>query len=331
MTEWLRLLEHGMFPDLPVDRRRLTLMAKSVESTVYGGYTSDGHPAVVKLTNNRTLFEQEKAVHALLQPHTFASTPPLLASGKGGNGGWLMFPDWRLDPIQWTPTRFAQAAAQLASVHRACTSTQPMFEGKSHTPPLDDVISQTGNGFPQSVRELAEAFGWKSATRERLQRFAATCLDRTEVGIDHALQAPSQVLCHGDPHFGNFLVEPSAGKLALVDWTFAHVDSRYFDLFQLLDATSPHTPLPRQRRHRAVLASYAEAWGQSPIDISHFQQGYVEFATLHLLWILTRIHADAATERFSAESLRRQAEETVYGLTSLARVSLTGKWRVKSL
>ena len=117
-------------------------------------------------------------------------------------------------------------------------------------------------------------------------------------------------LCHGDAHAGNFMVAPRGGRLHLIDWEFAHVDYPYFDIFQLLDATSPHTALPVFPSRLRTLSAYHAAAADLLPPWRRFVQGYLQYALVHLFWILSLIHTDAHEGRHSAIQLMRQGRET---------------------
>lgn len=281
---------------------------------------------IVKLsTEAAATFREQRYWMVLTQPLPLRA-PHVVACGaaKDGSGAWIAFEDERLEEVLWTPARYAQALEWTARLHRMATWPSSLPPGVSHTPGAIEIAREVG------------AQSWQD--RLALQRWCgASTLDVEGVrqlvtGVPWREDAQSRVVCHGDLHLGNFLWSPAETELYVIDWSFAHEDHAYFDLFQFIDATSPHAPLLRPVPRLQALIKYWRMWtdlqavdslrrpvASSPegIDARTWMVGYLRFAALYLTWITDRIIDDVQHDRFPDSDLRRQAMETFAGLSSI--------------
>ncbi|MCC3376093.1 phosphotransferase family protein [Cohnella sp. REN36] len=174
-----------------------------------------------------------------------------------------------------------------------------------------------------------------------IERMAADLRARLEAGEDHAEEgapllanvspalvrrtvemtgqpawaeemARDAVFSHGDLHLGNYAM--TAAGIKAIDWEHAHLNSRYWDLYHVLDMSHPLFPKPVDAGiRRRVLERYvaeAAAYG-GPLQLPAFARGYARFAAVFSLWMLLLIEGDLAAGGgpWPLERLRLQREE----------------------
>lgn len=289
---------------------RLRLLARGLEGSVWqvlGRSPSGERKYILKLTRDiravcRELAAQERVVGRLALP-----APALIGGGacRQGPGGYVLFADDGLRPAR--PRRVDGMARLLARLHATplCDLTLP-DTAQSHTPAIAEVAKRVDRIARDECAEWLAPF----AADERDRRGLLDVLARVQQRSVSVWEETTPVLCHGDSHAGNFMAAPRGGRLRLIDWEFVHVDYPYFDIFQLLDATSPHTALPVfPPRLRALSSYHASAGGGLPLR-RRFVEGYLQYAGIHLFWILSLIHEDARQGRHRASRLMRQGRET---------------------
>ncbi len=313
------------FADLPWDERfgapprRFRLIAKSRESAVWrvlGRSASGERMYILKLTRDTGALRRELAAHGQVVSRLKVATPAVLGGGAFGRGpgGYILFADDRLRAAH--PRRVDEMARVLARLHATRLRDLALPEtARSHTPGVAEVARRVDGATP------GECDGWLApfAPGGQGRRAALDILARLQERSASVWEETAPALCHGDSHAGNFMAPPRGGQLRLIDWEFVHVDHPYFDIFQLLDATSPHTALPMfPSRLRALSSYHAAAAGGLP-PLRRFAQGYLQYALVHLFWILSLIHEDARQGRHSAMGLMRQGRETRRLIGDIAR------------
>jgi Phosphotransferase enzyme family len=250
-------------------------------------------------------------------------TPRLIESMSRPAEGVLVYADDFLRDITWSKPWMKRAVQQLTLIHQTMPTVQHLqkttWEGVSHTPVLPTTLldlakcseslfqitaEQLGLGHPFSAVHLDAQI---SRAQEEIQRF---------MHKEDYLQ--NYRLCHGDSHLGNFLWSPQLKQMYLIDWEYLHVDHVYFDIYQMLDATSPFAPLVRPIPRLEALAMYYQsrqsAGPQTLPAWTQFLKEYETYATVYLGWTLTRIVGDISQGRFPLQSMRRQWKEIAKAL-----------------
>ncbi|WP_338589166.1 phosphotransferase [Paenibacillus sp. Y5S-9] len=121
------------------------------------------------------------------------------------------------------------------------------------------------------------------------------------------------VLCHGDLHPGN-LAEVD-GRLVVLDWEHAHLNTPLWDVVHLVDLSHPLfprtvTPALRER----VIDVYLDKLCSLGVQIERvsFAEWYNAYAIVFSLWMLRLIDGDLRSEEcvWPKEQLRNQWHET---------------------
>ena len=279
---------------------------------------------ILKLSHNPGAVEREAEVWERVVRRLPIPAPRVLAHSAATAPAFIAYADDGLRPLRKTAGGLDRVLRAMAELHQFDPRRLDLpAAAASHTPEASAVAAEVRSSYGggagdfawfaelASPGELAAPVDYGAAIAA-VRRF----LDEA-IRPQDAWSAAEPVLCHGDLHIGNAMVSARDRRLYIIDWEFLHVDSPYFDLFQLLDATSPHTPLPRIGARLRALGAYGRFCGQRPEDARAFQRGCILFSGLHLFWILLRIRGDLAAKRFSRRAMRRQLRETLAGLLSL--------------
>jgi thiamine kinase-like enzyme len=121
------------------------------------------------------------------------------------------------------------------------------------------------------------------------------------------------VLSHGDLHPGNF--GTSQNKLVILDWEYAHLNTRYWDLYHLIDLSHPLYPktVTRELRNQ-ILNEYCDQVNSSrgKIQKENFIKEYFVFSATFSLWMIMLIQEDLQRKdnRWTKKVLMNQLDET---------------------
>ena len=120
------------------------------------------------------------------------------------------------------------------------------------------------------------------------------------------------VISHGDLYPLN--IAEVNEKLFIFDWEYIHKNSVFWDLYTLMDITSPQyrRPILNQASRLDILARYISVRMslQSPTK-ANFVCDYHTYSALHSIWLLLLIEQDIAQERFEKSALLQQQKETL--------------------
>jgi len=252
------------------------------------------------LTNPLTLGREQWAEQYLL-PIIAVRTPRLLAtaSHKEAHRYWAIFEDLGHLPPLVDAAAFVEASRMVATLHKLPLSTVPKsFDG--HSPLLE------------KVREHVEANWerlWQIMTEAAIPLGLFDVLKNEAVKREGAINE-EWVVCHGDLHPSN--VSLKNGQLIVIDWEYVQQNSVFWDLYNLLDITSPSYRRDLEPETRlAALESYVHArvnagWRQP----SRFMWDYHFYTAVYSAWILLLIDNDIKGGRFDLHTLVLQRKET---------------------
>ncbi|CAH1202087.1 hypothetical protein PAECIP111891_01928 [Paenibacillus allorhizoplanae] len=120
------------------------------------------------------------------------------------------------------------------------------------------------------------------------------------------------VISHGDLYPLN--IAEVNNQVYIFDWEYAHTNSVFWDLYTLMDITSPQYRrlVIEQNSRLAILARYISVREnlQSPTQ-GNFIMDYHKYSALYSVWLLLLIEEDIAQEKFEKSALLRQYNETL--------------------
>jgi hypothetical protein len=197
------------------------------------------------------------------------------------------------------------AAAAIAHLHVLPVETVPA-EFAGHTPAVEEIVNILRNNdeeWEQALRKL------DADHRLTIQSVREHLLDKPAFN-EHEI-----VVSHGDFHPLNIALPRE--ELVILDWEFIHRNSVYWDLYNLLDITSPayrKPPMDAQTR-LSVLNAYAKQRKilGKPAG-PRFLKGYHRFGFAYSVWLLLLIERDLLHDRFDRDCLLLQREETLHSL-----------------
>ncbi|MCL6445960.1 MAG: aminoglycoside phosphotransferase family protein [Alicyclobacillus sp.] len=301
---------------------RVSRLAVTPSSQVYRIYTERSGSRIGKVAAPTDRFTREAELDDLVVRRLPVWTPRVVGHGREADAAWIVYEDLGLRPAPRTVYAFLKAVRVSAQLHMSVAEVQvPALLQESHTPDLavaaTHLLAIPWSDFAAWLR----AVGVRRHAVNRLHHL----YERVPAWLP-ALQAAPIQLVHGDLHYGNLLYAPAHRQWCIIDWEFVHQDTVYFDLFQLLDATSPTAQLERPCPRLMALCTYVHSAAQVPNPLVRAKErwgrswlrGYLHYAAIYLFWILTRIHADFEQQKFTKDMLRRQLAETVKGLLSIA-------------
>lgn len=187
-----------------------------------------------------------------------------------------------------------------------------------HALPVTDWSELPRVGQKPSIHTMLDELQMhRQFTDELLSRLdmklSASDWDKIATLILTAEEQLPTVLCHGDLHPGN-LAEVN-GRLVVLDWEHAHLNTPLWDIYHLVDLSHPLfprtvTPALRER----VMDVYLDKLGSLGVQIERvsFAEWYDAYAIVFSLWMLRLIDGDLRSEAcvWPKEQLRNQWHET---------------------
>ncbi|WP_334077512.1 phosphotransferase [Paenibacillus sanfengchensis] len=263
---------------------------------------------------------------AWIYRHVLDSFPPiyprLLASSEEGAGeaGWSIFEDlgplrheFRLELALEVVKRMAWWHAFPETHWRGLGSSGPK-------PPIEQIAADVGSRREEMVLLLKEAG----------LSLDPAVLDKLIYGFtEGTFLSTFRVLSHGDLHLGNY-AKGANGRLYILDWEHAHLNSPFWDLYHLIDMSHPMFPKRLRRSEREKLLDYyikQSVYHGRKWDGEEFIQGYCRYAALFSLWMLLLINGDLerGDSVWPKGRLLAQWAETLANLSGcLDRLSLDG-------
>lgn len=281
---------------------------KAVERFVVD--SDDNRSFIFKPLTNLETIGRESWVYQNLLPHIPARYPILLAQAKHRDAEryWAIYEDLGQLEHRFDRDTLIKAAAAIPSWHQLPVESVPAdFTG--HTPNADKIL-----------REVQAKFSVLKTTLERLS-VPAYLIDRAERIIqqmDDGLLSEMTV-SHGDYHPFNLSLRND--QITILDWEYVHLNSVYWDLYNLLDITSPNyrrSEISTSLRNEVLQVYYARrlqlGWSSR---FPTFQKNYYRYALIHSLWIMTLIEKDLQAGVAERSGLLEQQKETQAILTDI--------------
>jgi hypothetical protein len=231
--------------------------------------------------------------------------PDIAASGQSDDGtsGWIIYEDLGQLVHLSEAIDVIKAAAIIPLWHRLEIDLVPP-DLSGHTPYYSDVLKILTNEAADISKILGTHGVPVMTTASWLEQLKAW--DKRI--RDHC------VISHGDYYPLNIAFQ--GAESIVLDWEFAHVNSVYWDLYSLMDITSPRYKgiYLRNADREAALDQYWQAMqGFAAAEhYNEFVQGYYVFTSAYSAWILGLIEMDLRLPTALHEELLRQQQETVY-------------------
>jgi len=232
--------------------------------------------------------------------------PQLMASSEEEivpEKSWLIYED--LGPLvhQLQEDTMLSAAVHMAEWHTLWASDWDELPRVGQKPSIGDMLLELRDS-QESTDDLLSKLGMALSVSD---------WDEIKMLIQTAEKELPLVLCHGDLHPGN--MADVSGRLVIMDWEHAHLNTPLWDLYHLVDLSHPLfprlvTPEIRERIIRMYLDE-SERRGKQFQRVS-FKRWYDAYAIVFSLWMLRLIDADLkkADCVWPEEQLRNQWRET---------------------
>lgn len=263
---------------------------------------------VFKPLTNRESIDRE----AWIYRHVLSSFPaifPLLlaSSGEGaGEDGWTIFEDLGLLRHEYSVELATEVVQQMAWWH---SFPEQHWSGLNSQGPKPSIASMASDLLlkREKAASLLAELGWAWTLDEWIDDYVS----------GQALSS-IRVLSHGDLHLGNY-AKGENGRLYIIDWEHAHLNSPFWDLYHLIDMTHPMFPksvTPAERETLlSVYVSFSIPYGRS-WELETFIRDYYRFSVIFSLWMLLLIADDLKRDEaiWPKERLLVQYEETAANL-----------------
>lgn len=238
--------------------------------------------------------------------HVLMNLPPiyprLIAYSIDPNRHWIVFEDLGVINHNFTEESVFGVIRLMADWHRTPAHLFMNLPQTGPKPLIEEMVEHI-KLHTEDVKKLASK-----------HHIPASFIESLFLQLDKTSFNQNAVVSHGDLHLGNF--GHAKGKLVIIDWEHAHLNSPYWDLYHLLDISHPVFPKKISKNLRnAALELYLDQAGHpsNPTLRNMFKQGYYLFSSAFSLWMLLLIEADLERNeaKWTREQLIQQLEETV--------------------
>ncbi|MFT4415519.1 phosphotransferase [Fredinandcohnia humi] len=232
--------------------------------------------------------------------------PKVLSYSIDPDVHWIIFEDVGVIDHIFSAESVLQVTKLMADWHKTHFDTGKSFPQKGHKPFFEEVVE-----LLETRRKDVESL----AVRLHIPVWTIESLFQKLKNVSFTQK---KVLSHGDLHLGNYGY--ANGKLFIIDWEHAHLNSPYWDLYHLLDISHPVFPKRISKKLRnSALELYLDVTGylSTAANRSLFKHGYYLFSSTFSLWMLLLIEADIERNetKWSRDQLKLQLEETVVNFT----------------
>lgn len=257
---------------------------------------------IFKSLANDDQIEKELWVYNYILKELPCFYPKLIAHSFESDKRWLVIEDLGVIDHQFSKESVLDVTRSMAKWHKVPTGIFKGYPFKGPKPFIEEVVLHL-KSRNNDVISLVEKHHIPKSTIEFLF-----------IHLNNISFGPKKVLSHGDLHLGNFGY--AKGKLVIIDWEHAHLNSPYWDLYHLLDISHPDFPkeISKNLRNKALDLYMDEAgYFNKPAIRYTFKQGYYLFSSAFSLWMLLLIEADIERSevKWPKDLLKMQLKETV--------------------
>ncbi|WP_404580843.1 MULTISPECIES: aminoglycoside phosphotransferase family protein [unclassified Paenibacillus] len=291
-------------------------------------YVSPSESYVFKPLTNDEQAGRERWVYEHVLPSLPSVYPRLLAcsdSEEDGGVEWMIFED--LGPLHHLHEEqtMLRAVGLIAGWHALPPDRFTGIPLRGPKPLIQELVSELYMR-KLDVLKLCSSLGFP---KQQVQRMYAQ--------LDQFAFSPQLVLSHGDLHPGNYAL--SGERLMVLDWEHAHLNTRLWDVYHLIDMSHPLFPrrITFDLRIR-LLDRYLEQLDLlgAGLERGVFMQEYGMFAVVFSLWMLLLIESDLRrigtelhinSDKWSKEQLEAQRGEALACLNQCALMMEWGQVR----
>ncbi|WP_434748926.1 phosphotransferase family protein [Paenibacillus amylolyticus] len=242
--------------------------------------------------------------------HVMAQLPPvypqlIAASDQAAapSQSWMIYEDMGQLEHRSCESTLLTTAAHMADWHALPVAAWGELPRVGHKPPIRDMLhelQQRQSGTDELLSGLNLTLS--AADWDKLTMLILTAEDELPL-----------VLCHGDLHPGN--VAEVEGRLVILDWEHAHLNTPLWDIYHLLDLSHPLFPRTMTPGLRArVMKVYLDKLESLGVQVEwgSFAKWYDAYAIVFSLWMLRLIDGDLKNPDcvWPQEQLRNQWHET---------------------
>jgi thiamine kinase-like enzyme len=264
---------------------------RSLESFIFKRFTNDGQ-------GGKEIWIQKNLLTSF--PDFY---PKIIASSfsKNQNNGWIAYTD--LGPIkhEYTKDILHDVTKQIVWWHSIRGTVWEIAPLSGLKPKIEDIKKE----LLQSKDKIAQNLLICNIPKRNIKKLFSL-LEKWEYSKE-------LVLSHGDLHPGNF--GKSQNKLVILDWEYAHLNSRYWDLYHLLDLSHPLYPktVSNELRNQILDEYYNQARSlgfKTPQE--RFKKEYFLFSATFSTWMMTLIQSDLKRKNnsWAEDALLNQFRET---------------------
>lgn len=229
--------------------------------------------------------------------------PKIIASSfsKNQNNGWIAYTD--LGPIthEYTKDILQDVTNQLVWWHSL---------------PVSVWMNAPLSGLKPKMEEIKKEL---LKSKDKIGQSLLICnIPKRNISVLFSLLekwefSKELVLSHGDLHPGNF--GTSQNKLVILDWEYAHLNSRHWDIYHLIDLSHPLYPktVTSKLRNQILDEYYDRACSLGlKIQKERFKTEYFLFSATFSSWMMLLIQKDLKRNdnRWTKDALMNQLRET---------------------
>ncbi|MCK6075974.1 phosphotransferase family protein [Paenibacillus silvae] len=265
-----------------------------------------GQTYIFKPLTNPAQYGRERWMYEHVMPQLPPVYPQLIAaSGQEAapEQSWMIYEDMGQLEHFLCESTLMLAAAHMAEWHTLPITAWQQLPRVGHKPAIRDMLHELERHRSATAELLTKLHvTWSASDLDRLITLLLTAEDELPL-----------VLCHGDLHPGN--VAEVEGRLVILDWEHAHLNTPLWDVYHLLDLSHPLFPRTMTPELRArVMKVYLDKLESLGVQVERvsFAKWYDAYAIVFSLWMLRLIDGDLRNPDciWPQEQLRNQWHET---------------------
>lgn len=265
-----------------------------------------GETYIFKPLTNPAQYGRERWMYKHVMPQLPPVYPQLITASNqeaAPEQSWMIYEDMGQLEHSLCESTMMLAAAHMAEWHALPVGAWQELPRVGHKPSIRDMLHELQQHQPATDALLGRLdFSLSASDWDRLAMLILTAEDEL-----------SLVLCHGDLHPGN--VAEVEGRLVILDWEHAHLNTPLWDVYHLLDLSHPLFPRTMTPELRArVMKVYLDKLESLGVQVEQgsFTTWYGAYAIVFSLWMLRLIDGDLRNPNcvWPHEQLRNQWHET---------------------
>lgn len=276
-------------------------------------YISPTQSYIFKPLTNTSQIGKEIWIYEHVLCHFPPFYPKVLCRSHGKRKGhnWIIFEDIGSLQHVYNEELVLNVTKLMACWHNFPVEKVNNTSLKGPKPPIEEILLEIRNRKKEVITLLTE------------QQIPGNIIEKLAKMVEDVTFTKEIVFSHGDLHLGNYA--RSSNKVYVLDWEHAHLNSRFWDLYHLIDMSHPLFPKIMSPSFREKILDY---YLEQCMEVDErqeeraFKREYYFFSAIFSIWMLLLIQSDfnSNNSNWPKHTLKKQLDETISCLQQCANV-----------